>query len=58
MTVDMAKLFLRSPDAFEVPDQHFLDSVLVEDLYVVKRVRMPNFILEQELPILEDDQGT
>ncbi len=52
----MAQAFLRAPSAFDVPGD-LLESVLIEDLYLVRKVTLPHFILEQELGIPEEDGG-
>ena len=58
----MAGLFATRGDNLDLRNMIFnnsldLEDVAVEDLYVVKRVKLPNFITEHELDIPDDDEG-
>ena len=59
---DMTGLFATRGDNLDLRNMIYnnsldLEDVAVEDLYVVKRVKLPNFITEHELDIPDDDEG-
>ena len=51
MSSSAEETFLATPNTLEFQD------VTIENIYVVRRVKLPNFMQEHELDIPEDDEG-